>query len=230
MVLFVFLRIYLSVQAQITGAGSRTSLPGNDSYVRGRSREILHLAPYAGCLRKECCNVGVHDTRRRRTYPLSRASTGRFVRLKFLYNLSTFIADLPMIYVLRKETVVNCACSFNCRKRLKKLISFNNLDTVSLGESRDFMAIVLYGGFIRVVISLGAQPLTLTVARGPRLDDGEWHHVAVRQELKVLAYTLISVVVTCRDIELIILSNTEIVHNSINRSELEANRIFKINA
>lgn len=113
MVLFVFLRIYLSVQAQITGAGSRTSLPGNDSYVRGRSREILHLAPYAGCLRKECCNVGVHDTRRRRTYPLSRASTGRFVRLKFLYNLSTFIADLSIIYVLRKETVVNCACSFN---------------------------------------------------------------------------------------------------------------------
>ena len=58
---------------------------------------------------------------------------------------------------------------------------------MSLGESRDFMAIVLYGGFIRVVISLGAQPLTLTLARGPRLDDGEWHHVEVRQELKVLA-------------------------------------------
>jgi len=56
---------------------------------------------------------------------------------------------------------------------------------VGLGESRDFMAIVLYGGFIRVVISLGAQPLTLTVSRGPRLDDGEWHHVEVRQELKV---------------------------------------------
>lgn len=57
---------------------------------------------------------------------------------------------------------------------------------MGLGESRDFMAIVLYGGFIRVVISLGAQPLTLTVSRGPRLDDGEWHHVEVRQELKVL--------------------------------------------
>lgn len=85
------------------------------------------------------------------------------------------------------------------------VIFFLNLCTVGLGDSRDFMAIVLYGGFIRVVISLGDQPLTLTVARGPRLDDGDWHHVEVRQELKVLTYTLISVVVTCRDIDLIIL-------------------------
>ena len=111
---------------------------------------------------------------------------------------------------------------------MTKLISFiNNLYTVSLGESRDFMAIVLYGGFIRVIISLGAQPLTLTVARGPRLDDGEWHHVAVRQELKVLTYTLISVVVTCRDIDLIISSITAIVHNSTKKSELEAKKILK---
>lgn len=57
--------------------------------------------------------------------------------------------------------------------------------TVGAGESRDFMVILLYGGFIRVVISLGAQPLTLTMSRGPRLDDGEWHSVEVRQELKV---------------------------------------------
>lgn len=59
------------------------------------------------------------------------------------------------------------------------------LSTVLAGESRDFMAIVLYGGFIRIVISLGAEPLTLTMSRGARLDDGEWHHVEVRQELKV---------------------------------------------
>ena len=59
------------------------------------------------------------------------------------------------------------------------------LSTVLAGESRDFMAIVLYGGFIRVVISLGTEPLILTMSRGVRLDDGEWHHVEVRQELKV---------------------------------------------
>ena len=79
------------------------------------------------------------------------------------------------------------------------VISFFNLYTVGLKESRDFMAIVLYGGFIRVVISLGAQPLTLTMSRGPRLDDGEWHSIEVRQELKVLAYTLISLVMLWRD-------------------------------
>ena len=56
---------------------------------------------------------------------------------------------------------------------------------VLAGESRDFMAIVLYGGFIRVVISLGAEPLILTMSRGASLDDGEWHHIEVRQELKV---------------------------------------------
>ena len=50
------------------------------------------------------------------------------------------------------------------------------------------MVIVLYGGFVRVVISLGGQPLTLTVSRGPRLDDGEWHSVEVRQELKVTLF------------------------------------------
>ena len=54
------------------------------------------------------------------------------------------------------------------------------------GDSRDFMVIVLYGGFIRVVISLGAKPLILTMSRGPRLDDGDWHIVEVHQELKVL--------------------------------------------
>ena len=57
--------------------------------------------------------------------------------------------------------------------------------SVSAGGSRDFMAIVLYGGFIRLVISLGAKPLILTMSRGVRLDDGEWHLVEVRQELKV---------------------------------------------
>jgi len=101
---------------------------------------------------------------------------------------------------------------------------------VGLGESRDFMAIVLYGGFIRVVISLGTQPLTLTVSRGPRLDDGEWHHVAVRQELEVWAYTLISLFVTCRNIDLIIWPITTIIHNSIDKSELEAIKKVKINA
>lgn len=80
-------------------------------------------------------------------------------------------------------------------KNVTELLShFFNLYTVGLSESRDFMAIVLYGGFIRVVISLGAKPLTLTISRGPRLDDGEWHSVEVRQELKVLRYTLISLV------------------------------------
>lgn len=59
------------------------------------------------------------------------------------------------------------------------------LVVVLAGESRDFMAIVLYGGFIRVVISLGAEPLVLTMSRGTRLDDGDWHFVEVRQELKV---------------------------------------------
>ena len=62
--------------------------------------------------------------------------------------------------------------------------------TAGVGESRDFMVIVLYDGFIRVVMSLGAQPLTLTMSRGPRLDDGEWHFVEVRQELKVTVYFL----------------------------------------
>lgn len=57
--------------------------------------------------------------------------------------------------------------------------------SVRAGESRDFMAVVLYGGFIRLVISLGAKPLILTMSRGVRLDDGEWHLVEVRQELKV---------------------------------------------
>lgn len=83
-------------------------------------------------------------------------------------------------------------------KHVTELLShFFNLYTVGLSESRDFMAIVLYGGFIRVVISLGAKPLTLTISRGPRLDDGEWHSVEVRQELKVLRYTLISLVEMC---------------------------------
>ena len=59
------------------------------------------------------------------------------------------------------------------------------LVVVLAGESRDFMAIVLYGGFIRIVISLGAEPLVLTMSRGARLDDGDWHFVEVRQELKV---------------------------------------------
>ena len=57
--------------------------------------------------------------------------------------------------------------------------------TVSASESRDFMAIILYDGFIRVVISLGAEPLVLTLSRGNRLDDGNWHFIEVRQELKV---------------------------------------------
>lgn len=57
--------------------------------------------------------------------------------------------------------------------------------TVRASESRDFMAIILYDGFIRVVISLGARPLVLTLLRGNRLDDGNWHFVEVRQELKV---------------------------------------------
>lgn len=57
--------------------------------------------------------------------------------------------------------------------------------TVGASESRDFMAIILYDGFIRVVISLGAEPLVLTLSRGNRLDDGNWHFVEVRQELKV---------------------------------------------
>ena len=56
---------------------------------------------------------------------------------------------------------------------------------MGVGQPRDFMAIVLFGGFIRVVVSLGAQPLTLTMSRGPRLDDGEWHFIEVRQDLKV---------------------------------------------
>ena len=92
------------------------------------------------------------------------------------------------------------------------------------------MTIVLYGGFIRVVISLGAKPLTFTMSRGPRLDDGEWHHVEVRQELKVLTYTLINF--RGRDLlrHLIILPITAIVHNLINKSEQEANKVFKINA
>ena len=53
------------------------------------------------------------------------------------------------------------------------------------GQPRDFLAIVLFGGFIRVVTSLGSQSLTLTLSRGPRLNDGQWHSVEVRQELKV---------------------------------------------
>ena len=56
---------------------------------------------------------------------------------------------------------------------------------LAVGESRDFMGIMLIGGFIRVVISFGDQPLTLTFSRGSRLDDGEWHFIEVRQELKV---------------------------------------------
>lgn len=56
---------------------------------------------------------------------------------------------------------------------------------MGVGQPRDFMAIVLFGGFIRVVVSLGARPLTLTMSRGPRLDDGEWHFIEVRQDLKV---------------------------------------------
>ena len=47
------------------------------------------------------------------------------------------------------------------------------------------MAIVLYDGFIRVIMSLGAESLVLTMSRGVRLDDGEWHVLEVRQELKV---------------------------------------------
>lgn len=53
------------------------------------------------------------------------------------------------------------------------------------------MAIVLYDGFIRVIMSLGAESLVLTMSRGVRLDDGEWHVLEVRQELKV--WYLISV-------------------------------------
>lgn len=54
-----------------------------------------------------------------------------------------------------KRIVVNCVCSFNGRKSLMKLILFNNFDIVSFGELCDFMVIVLYGGFICVVILLG---------------------------------------------------------------------------
>ena len=56
---------------------------------------------------------------------------------------------------------------------------------MGIGQPRDFLAIVLFGGFIRVVVSLGSQPLTLTMSRGPRLDDSQWHSIEVRQELKV---------------------------------------------
>ena len=32
---------------------------------------------------------------------------------------------------------------------------------------------------------LKSKPLTLTMSRGPRLDDSQWHSIEVRQELKV---------------------------------------------
>lgn len=67
-------------------------------------------------------------------------------------------------------------------KRLCHLLYYS---TVRTGESRDFMAIALYDGLIRVIMSLGAESLVLTMSRGVRLDDGEWHVLEVRQELKV---------------------------------------------
>lgn len=73
-------------------------------------------------------------------------------------------------------------------KKNETAFLFFDFLTVGMSESRDFMVIVLYGGYIRVVISLGGQSLTLTMSRGPRLDDGEWHSVEVRQELKVTLY------------------------------------------
>ena len=110
------------MQAQIRGAGHRgtrpwASLSGNDPYIWGRSGEILPLAWKAGCLRKECCNVGVHDNSRRGTYPLSRAFTGRFVSLKAVVTWkfgkrSTFCRNLNLNlkFYFQKHF---CDCKFN---------------------------------------------------------------------------------------------------------------------
>jgi hypothetical protein len=51
---------------------------------------------------------------------------------------------------------------------------------------RDFLAISLNDGKIRVGLSFGGQkPLVIDMNRGPRLNDNKWHHVQVSHEVKV---------------------------------------------
>ena len=47
------------------------------------------------------------------------------------------------------------------------------------------MAIALVEGRIQVYISLGRTPVILTMAKGPKLDDGEWHIIQIYRKLKV---------------------------------------------
>ena len=49
----------------------------------------------------------------------------------------------------------------------------------------DFLAVHLVNGYIRVTISLGADPIYVELTKGARLDDGEWHTVEMIRALKV---------------------------------------------
>nr|QDE55751.1 cadherin 1 [Nematostella vectensis] len=49
---------------------------------------------------------------------------------------------------------------------------------------KDFIAVVLRGGRVELFVSLGLDPVTVKMDKGPRLDDGEWHTVQVLRNMK----------------------------------------------
>ena len=49
----------------------------------------------------------------------------------------------------------------------------------------DFLAISLKDGRIQVGLSFGGEPLLINMDRGPKLNNGKWHHIEVSHERKV---------------------------------------------
>ena len=50
---------------------------------------------------------------------------------------------------------------------------------------KDFFAVMLVEGRIQVHVSLGLTAVTLSMTKGAKLNDGEWHIIQVFRELKV---------------------------------------------
>ena len=50
---------------------------------------------------------------------------------------------------------------------------------------KDFLAISLNNGRIRVGLSFGGEPIVIDMVKGPTLNDKKWHHVQVSHERKV---------------------------------------------
>ena len=67
--------------------------------------------------------------------------------------------------------------SFNC-KCFFVLGGNNNIS--------DFLAISLEGGFIKVGVSFGWDPVMIYMNKGPKLNNMRWHHVDVSHKGKVI--------------------------------------------